>query len=83
LYRKSISQLPSADALTGDELIALVQDGKTKRINLLDSLSTFNKIYVSDTPPVNPIEGQLWFNTGKSRLYSWYIGASSSQWIQV
>jgi hypothetical protein len=83
LYRKSISELPSADALTGDELIALVQDGKTKKISLLDSLSTVSKIYTSDTPPVSPIEGQLWFDTAKSRLYSWDVGVSSSQWIQV
>lgn len=82
MYRKSISELPSADVLTGDELIALVQDGKTKKINL-DSLSTVSQIYSSDTPPENPLEGQLWYNTSKSRLYSRDVGASSSQWIQV
>ena len=83
MYRKAISELPSADALTGQEFIAVVQDGKTKKVSLSQSVSSVGQVYTSDTPPSSPFEGQLWFNTTKSRLYSWNVGSSSSQWIQV
>lgn len=35
------------------------------------------------TPPVTPADGDLWFNTTTGREYVWYIGPSSSTWVQT
>ena len=83
MYKKTITELPTATSLTGEEFIAIVQDGRTKKVSLSDSVSSVSQVVTSDTPPDTPFEGQLWFNTTKSRLYSWNIGSSSAQWIQV
>ena len=40
---KPISNLPNASALTGDELVPLVQSGATKKITLSDITNTFDK----------------------------------------
>lgn len=38
-----------------------------------------------DNPPSNPEDGDLWFDTsdGVGRLYLYYVGTSSSQWIDA
>lgn len=83
MYRKSITELPEASVLSGSELIALVQDGKTKKVSISDSVLSVKQVYVSSTEPDNPFEGQLWFRTDNTRLYSWNVGQNSSQWVQV
>lgn len=83
MYKKSITELPPATTLTGQELIALVQDGRTKKISLSESFLSVSQVYVSDTQPAVPFEGQLWFKTTNSRLYAWNVGQFSSQWVQV
>ena len=40
-------------------------------------------ITVADTPPNNPIQGSLWFNSANGQLYVWYNDGSSSQWVTV
>ncbi len=39
----------------------------------------------SDTPPVSPEAGQLWWNSGddSGRLYVYYEDANSSQWVEA
>ena len=37
----------------------------------------------SDTAPVAPFPGMLWFETDTGALYFWYVDANSSQWVQV
>ena len=34
-----------------------------------------------DTPPANPVAGQLWFDTSNPQLYLWYVDPTSSQWV--
>jgi hypothetical protein len=40
-------------------------------------------VVVSDTPPVNPFPGQLWFESDTGALFFWYVDADSSQWVQI
>jgi hypothetical protein len=39
---------------------------------------------VSDTPPEDPQEGDIWYNTENNRTYVWYIEEDkSSAWINI
>ncbi len=38
---------------------------------------------VSDTAPVSPTEGDLWFDSSSGKLYTYYADADSSQWISA
>ena len=35
------------------------------------------------TPPANPVDGTLWFNTIDGRLYTYYIDIDSQQWVDI
>lgn len=83
MYKKSITELPAALELDGTEIIAIVQDGRTKKATISQSVGSISQVFVSDTPPAAPFEGQLWFRDTNSRLYSYNVGALSSQWVQV
>jgi len=47
------------------------------------------KVDVDDTPPTNPTEGNLWFNSSNGILYIWYVDADQSaplgegQWVDT
>ena len=83
MYKKSITELPVATNLNGTEIIAIVQDGRTKKATISQSISSVSQVFTSDTPPATPFEGQLWFRTTNSRLYSYNVGDASAQWVQV
>lgn len=36
---------------------------------------------ISDTPPTNPSNGDLWFDSIGAQLYIWYDDGTSSQWV--
>jgi hypothetical protein len=42
-------------------------------------------VVVSNTPPANPRQGDLWWDSSKGRkggtLYVWYVDATSQQWV--
>ena len=38
-------------------------------------------VIVSDSPPVNPSPGQLWFDSSSPELYVWYTDPNSSEWV--
>jgi hypothetical protein len=38
---------------------------------------------ISDTPPSNPANGALWYESDSGVLYIWYNDGNSSQWVQV
>jgi hypothetical protein len=40
-------------------------------------------ITVSDTPPANPTQGGLWWNSVQGQLYLWYVDPNTSQWVAV
>ena len=40
-------------------------------------------VTVSETPPANPDEGDLWWNEDDGRLYVFYEDANTSQWVDA
>jgi hypothetical protein len=49
----------------------------TTAINTKPSAST------SDTAPLSPIAGQLWWNSMTGALYIYFTDINTSQWVQV
>lgn len=37
----------------------------------------------SDTPPANPIDGDMWFNTVDGTTYVWYDDGNTAQWVEM
>ena len=42
---------------------------------------TVNPVTILDTPPINPISGELWWESDTGDLYVYYEDADSSQWV--
>ena len=40
-------------------------------------------VYVSVSPPPNPIQGSLWYDSNNNYLNIWYIDLNGGQWISV
>ena len=40
-----------------------------------------SSVTVSDTPPISPKLGDLWWDSVGGQLYVWYTDANSSQWV--
>lgn len=38
---------------------------------------------MSDSPPTNPAQGDLWFDSSVAKTYIYYNDGSSSQWVQL
>lgn len=45
--------------------------------------STSAPVYVSVSPPHNPIQGSLWYDTNNSNLNIYYVDLNGGQWIAV
>lgn len=41
------------------------------------------EVYINDTAPVNPTEGQVWFNSSKGEAFIYYDDGNSNQWISL
>jgi hypothetical protein len=40
-------------------------------------------VYVSVSPPPNPIQGSLWYDSNNSFLNIWYTDLNGGQWVSV
>ena len=40
-------------------------------------------VYISVSPPPNPIQGSLWYDSNNSYLNIWYTDLNGGQWISV
>jgi hypothetical protein len=40
-------------------------------------------VYVSVSPPPNPIQGSLWYDSNNSNLNIWYKDQNGGQWVSV
>ena len=49
----------------------------------ITGISAVARVSVSQTPPVSPSEGDLWYHTTQARLFIYYTDADSSQWIDA
>jgi len=47
------------------------------------STPTSAPVYVSVSPPPNPIQGSLWYNSNNSDLNIYYVDLNGGQWISV
>lgn len=47
------------------------------------STPTSAPVYVSVSPPPNPIQGSLWYDSNNSNLNIWYVDLNGGQWISV
>jgi hypothetical protein len=47
------------------------------------SSPTSAPVYVSISPPPNPIQGSLWYNSNNSDLNIYYTDLNGSQWVSV
>ena len=45
--------------------------------------SSVGSTYISSTPPLNPSEGDLWWDTDVAQLFIYYFDGSSFQWVQA
>ncbi len=74
-------------ALLDEDLLLIQQAGdifKLKYSSLKeDVLDGASAVIISDTPPLLPSEGDLWFDTVTGLMYIWYIDADSDQWVSV
>ena len=39
--------------------------------------------FIGDEPPVDPVEGQLWWESDKGELLIWYNDGNSTQWVSA
>jgi len=40
-------------------------------------------VHVGDTPPADPVEGQMWLNTDDGYLWVYYDNAGNPTWMAV
>ena len=45
--------------------------------------NTFATTAISDTPPVSPANGDLWWNSADGKFYIYYSDGSSAQWVSA
>ncbi len=65
--------------LSTDE-IAIVRGGVTYKIPPA-SIPGFEIVTMSETPPVSPGSGALWWDSAGGQLYVYYEDVDSSQWV--
>jgi hypothetical protein len=74
----------SGDTMTGDLILnadpsqALQAATKQYVDHLIDS-----EIFISDTPPANPRDKVLWYDSIGGRLYIYYDDGNSKQWVEA
>jgi len=61
-------------------------DATAKTLRVFDGVKVGGSLLsasvsVSDTPPVSPSQGSLWFNSSNGSLYLYYEDTDSEQWI--
>jgi hypothetical protein len=47
------------------------------------STPTSAPVYVSVSPPPNPVSGSLWYDSTNSNLNIWYTDLNGGQWVSV
>ena len=47
------------------------------------SSPTSAPVFISISPPPNPVAGSLWYDSNNSNLNIWYVDLNGGQWISV
>lgn len=50
--------------------------------DIVNSLHAKSLKTISETPPLDPEDGQEWMNSSNNRQYTWYAGDSAGDWVQ-
>ena len=82
LLPKSKSELDRISGNRGE--IFYDNTSKSLRVfdgNMLGGTLLNASVSVTDTPPENPTQGSLWFNSATGGIYLYYQDGSSNQWI--
>jgi plastocyanin len=82
LLPKSKSELDRISGNRGE--IFYDSTSKSLRVfdgNMLGGTLLNASVSVTDTPPENPTQGSLWFNSATGGIYLYYQDGSSNQWI--
>ena len=72
-------------ALQDTDLLPLwrVTDSSNRKISVADFSSYLGdfSVIISDTPPLNAVPGDLYWDTDTATMYIYYNDGSTSQWV--
>ena len=74
----------TADQLNTGEKFSMFVDQELADgfLALVDRINHGAYVIISETPPSDPIEGQLWWDSNEGFPYIWYEDSTSKQWIR-
>jgi len=76
-----MNKINFADKNTGDKLLA--QDVNEIKNTVNSNADLTPGIESGDTPPINPSENDLWYDTVYGKLRIYYNDGSSLQWVDA
>ena len=74
----------TADQLNTGEKFSMFVDQELADgfLALVDRINHGAYVIISETPPSDPIEGQLWWDSNEGFPYIWYEDSTSKQWVR-
>ena len=74
----------TADQLNTGEKFSMFVDQELADgfLALVDRINHGAYVIISETPPTDPIEGQLWWDSNEGFPYIWYEDSTSKQWVR-
>ena len=73
-------------AITNADLLVVQQGNSVYKIEygtVKGDVANTVRTTVSDFPPVNPVEGDLWWNEIEGQFFIYYTDINSSQWVST
>ena len=74
---------PSAPTAPPDDDDTTLANTAFVRQAIMQALAVQATIYVGDTPPIDPSDNSLWWESDTGILYLWYDDLTSEQWVSV
>jgi len=80
--RDEITELQNRGILAGENITITPSLADPAKLIISSAGGGGNmSVYISDTPPVEPNEGDLWFNSTSGEMFIYYVDQDSSQWV--
>ena len=75
-FDEGIAELEAENSRKKEKLIHVILHGEDAEVS---------EAYISDYPPKNPAEGQLWLRTSDSAMLLWYIDShkGTGAWVKT
>jgi hypothetical protein len=67
--------------LAGSNIVVDVTAGIATITSTASGVGAGTSVTISDTPPLNPTEGNLWYDSSIGRAFVYYNDGTSSQWV--